>query len=225
MRDLVVRRVAANPVLGARADSTFNCPACNCTKHWESRFVYNPAAVLYRGAVHLLYRAQDARLTSRIGLAVAADGVHFERRAPAEPVFYPDASASSRRLEWDGGIEDPRVVERAPADGGGFLMTYTAWNKMVARLCIATSRDLLAWSRHGPAFAGTAYEDAWSKSGAVVARAAADGRVIAERVQGRFWMYWGEHHVHLATSPDLIRWTPLLDAAAPVGEGYRSAEC
>ena len=96
MRDLVVRRVAANPVLGARADSTFNCPACNCTTHWESRFVYNPAAVLYRGAVHLLYRAQDARLTSRIGLAVAADGVHFERRAPAEPVFYPDASASSR---------------------------------------------------------------------------------------------------------------------------------
>ena len=130
-----------------------------------------------------------------------------------------------RRLEWDGGIEDPRVVERAPADGGGFLMTYTAWNKMVARLCIATSPNLLAWSRHGPAFAGTAYEDAWSKSGAIVARAAADGRVIAERVQGRFWMYWGEHHVHLATSPDLIRWTPLLDAAAPVGEGYRSAEC
>ena len=223
MRDLVVRRVAANPVLGARAESTFSCPACNCTTHWESRFVYNPAAVLHRGAVHLLYRAQDARLTSRIGLAVASDGVHFERRSPAEPVFYPDASASSRRLEWDGGIEDPRVVERAPADGGGFLMTYTAWNKMVARLCIATSPNLLAWSRHGPAFAGTAYEDAWSKSGAIVARAAAGGRVIAERVQGRFWMYWGEHHVHLATSPDLIRWTPLLDAAAPLGEGYRGA--
>ena len=102
-------------------------------------------------------------------------------------------------------------------------MTYTAWNKMVARLCIATSPNLLAWSRHGPAFAGTAYEDAWSKSGAIVARAAAGGRVIAERVQGRFWMYWGEHHVHLATSPDLIRWTPLLDAAAPLGEGYRGA--
>ena len=41
-----------------------------------------------------------------------------------------------------------------------------------ARLCVATSRDLLTWHKHGPAFAnahGHAYRNAWTKSGSILA--------------------------------------------------------
>ena len=81
-------------------------------------------------------------------------------------------------------------------------------------LCVATSPDLRSWTKHGPAFAGTAHERRWSKSGAVVT--ALDGdRLVAARVGGRYWMYWGEGVGFAATSDDLVHWTPVeLDTMA-----------
>jgi predicted GH43/DUF377 family glycosyl hydrolase len=35
--------------------------------------------------------------------------------------------------------------------------------------------------------------------------------LVAARIHDVFWMYWGEGTIHLATSPDLIHWTPLED--------------
>ena len=36
-------------------------------------------------------------------------------------------------------------------------------------------------------------------------------------IDGKYWMYWGEGAIHLATSTDLIHWTPVEDkAGAPV---------
>ncbi len=74
--------------------------------------------------------------TSRIGLATSADGLHFTR-SPA-PVLYPGPDAF-RSLEWEGGCEDPRVVED---EKGTYYMTYTAFDGRMARLLIATSTDL-----------------------------------------------------------------------------------
>ena len=43
---------------------------------------------------------------------------------------------------------------------------------------------------------------------------------MAARVDGRFWMYWGEGTCFAATSDDLVRWTPLeFDAT---GDRYLS---
>ncbi len=37
------------------------------------------------------------------------------------------------------------------------------------------------------------------------------GRLIAARVNGKFWMYWGEQFINLAWSENLLDWYPLLD--------------
>ena len=136
------------------------------------------------------------------------DGITF---APdPEPVLFP-ADDPWRALEWPGGCEDPRVV--ATPDGD-FVCLYTAFDGRTGVLCVATSRDLRTWTKHGPAFGGTAHEARWSKSGAVVTHVV-DGALAALRLDGRFWMYWGEGTCFAATSDDLIHWEPVeIDTTA-----------
>jgi predicted GH43/DUF377 family glycosyl hydrolase len=167
--------------------------------------------------VHLLYRAQDhvglPAGTSRIGLATSDDGLRFERRGT--PVLYPDNDAL-REYEWEGGCEDPRLVE---ADDGRYVLTYTAYDGKTARLCVASSGDLVTWTKHGLAFgkaSGGRYRDLWSKSGAIVCERRGS-RLVATRIDGRYWMYWGDTDIFIATSEDLIDWRPLERAAGPDG--------
>lgn len=179
-----------------------------------------------------MYRAEDAGgerqiggHTSRIGLAESRDGLHFTRRAT--PVLYPDTD-SQRANEWPGGVEDPRIVE---SPDGTYILTYTQWNRDVPRLAVATSRDLTSWQKHGPAFAragGGKYLRRESKSGAILSRAKGD-RLIATRVNGKYWMYWGVPTIRLATSDNLLDWTPVEDSAgqaiaalAPRARGFDS---
>ena len=60
---------------------------------------------------------------------------------------------AQQKNEWPGGVEDPRLVE---TEDGTYVLTYTQWNRDVPRLAVATSRDLVTWTKHGPAFAGAA---------------------------------------------------------------------
>ena len=48
------------------------------------------------------------------------------------------------------------------------------------------------------------------KSSGIVTRLV-NGRLIAARINGKYWMYWGEGAIHLATSTDLIHWIPVED--------------
>ena len=213
------RELNGDPILRPAADTKFRCPVSGRTVAWEEKDVFNPAAVVRNGLVHLLYRAEDTvgrfAGTSRIGLATSRDGLMFARRP--EPVLYP-AKDAFQQYEWEGGCEDPRVVE---TDDGRYVMTYTAYDGKTARLCVAESRDLIAWTKHGPAFAKAAegrYRDRWSKSGAIVCELRAD-RVVATRIDNRYWMYWGDTDLFLASSPDLVSWTPVERPA----EGERPA--
>ena len=186
----------------------------NPSVSWEAYATFNPAAVVRDGKIFVLYRAEDTSgvqqiggHTSRLGLAESSDGLHFTRRA--SPVLYPDSDAQ-RQNEWPGGVEDPRIVE---SDDGRYILTYTQWNRQVPRLAVATSRDLLSWSKHGPAFAraaGGKYLRSESKSGAILSRVEGD-RLIATRVNGKYWMYFGVPEVRIATSDNLLDWTPLED--------------
>jgi predicted GH43/DUF377 family glycosyl hydrolase len=198
------------PVLSPREDAVFHCPVRNADVRWEEKDVFNPAAVVREGKVHLLYRAEDAvgrsGGTSRIGLATSDDGVAFERRP--EPVPYPDDDFMMP-YEWEGGCEDPRVVER---EDGTYVVTYTAFDGTTARLAVATSRDLVHWTKHGLAFAKAAdgrFKDLWSKSGAIVCARVDSSRLVAVRIDGRYWMYWGESDIFAATSENLVDWTPV----------------
>jgi predicted GH43/DUF377 family glycosyl hydrolase len=182
--------------------------------HWEALHTFNPATVVRKGKVMVLYRAEDdsgsmqiGMHTSRLGLAESSDGIHFTRLP--EPVFYP-AEDSQKAREWPGGVEDPRLVE---APDGTYVLTYTQWNRKTYSIGVATSRDLLHWSKHGPALGETGpYAQLMYKSGGIVTRLE-HGRLVAAKINGKFWMYWGEVQVRVASSTDLIHWTPVEDGA------------
>lgn len=209
-----VKPKPVNPVIAPHGPSTFFCPMNDSTVHWEEYATFNPAAVVKDGEVYLLYRAEDAsgelkigHHTSRIGLAQSKDGLHFSRRST--PVLYPARDAQAT-YEWSGGVEDPRVVE---TEDRTYVLTYTQWNRDLPRLAIATSNDLTTWTKHGPAFSEAhegKYLDVESKSGAILSRVEGD-RVVATKVNGKYWMYYGVPDIQIATSENLKDWTPLED--------------
>ncbi len=200
-----------NPVLTA-GDAVFNCPVRKTLLAWENKDVFNPAAVLRNDTVYMLYRAEDTigkyAGTSRIGLAWSTDGLHFTKYPT--PVLYPDQD-SSYRYEWEGGCEDPRVVQD---EQGIYYMTYTAYDGDKARLLVASSADLLHWTKHGPAFGKASegkYTNTWSKSGSIVS-SYAGGTPVAVKINGKYWMYWGDTDIFLAVSDDLVLWQPVETA-------------
>ncbi|HEX4741955.1 MAG TPA: glycoside hydrolase family 130 protein [Caulobacteraceae bacterium] len=199
-------------ILEPRPDVAFDCPASGARVSWAEKDLFNPGAVAAGGAVRLLVRGEDAvgryAGTSRIGLASSEDGEEFTLEP--EPVIAPGDDAW-QAWEWPGGCEDPRVVE---SPDGGYVCSYTAFDGKVGCLFIATSPDLRVWTKHGLAFAGTPYVRRPSKSGAILTELS-DGRLVAARVDGRFWMYWGEGTIYAATSEDLVRWTPVETETAP----------
>jgi predicted GH43/DUF377 family glycosyl hydrolase len=176
--------------------------------------------VVKDGKVHLLYRAEDkvGRFagTSRIGLAISEDGIHFERLA--EPVLYPD-NDYMRNFEWEGGIEDPRVVEDV---NGTYYMTYTGYDGSNVELLVASSEDLHAWVKHGPAHKRYCQRRniyLKSKAGSIVCRQTGD-RHVATKVKGKYWMYWFDdvdkrgdliRYMRCSTSTDLKNWEPVME--------------
>ena len=200
--------------IGAKPDSVFACPVAGRTIPWENKDILCAAAVVKDNRVFVLYRAEDNSRgaswgTSRIGLAVSADGRHFERHPV--PVLYPDDDFM-KDYEWPGGCQDPRIAE---TEDGAYVMTYTSWDGKTARLCVATSKDLYRWTKHGLAVGtchGGKYRDLWCKSGAIVCRKEGS-RFIAEKVNGKHWMYFGDSGAMVATSTNLTDWNVVEDAS------------
>ena len=179
-------RASAEPIIAPQGDG------------WQSAGTFNPAVVVHDGKYVMLYRAQDHDGTSRLGYAESGDGIHFTRRA--RPVLSPETS-----YEANGGVEDPRLVKIA----GTYYLTYTGYNKKDAQLCLATSKDLVHWKRHGvilPAYKG-AWNRGWTKSGAIV----------PEKIAGKYWMYWlgtaadKTDQMGIAISEDLLHWKEAMN--------------
>lgn len=175
-------RAADEPILSPQGSS------------WESAGTFNPAVLYASGKFVMLYRAQDASGTSRLGYAESRDGIHFERAA--KPVLSPETD-----YEKGGGTEDPRLLKI----GDTYFLTYTGYNRKDAQLCLATSPDLIHWARRGvilPAYKGN-WNVGWTKSGAIV----------PEKIDGKYWMYWlgtaadKTDQMGLSYSTDLIHWT------------------
>jgi predicted GH43/DUF377 family glycosyl hydrolase len=173
---------------------------------FESAGTFNPAVVNQDGKFVMLYRAQDRRGASTLGYATSRDGVHFIRRR--RPVLKPQAP-----YEKGGGCEDPRLVQF----GKTWFLTYTGYNNVDgkgpngkdAQLCLATSPDLVHWTRQGvimPAYRGK-WNVGWTKSGSIVPR----------KIGGTYWMYYmGDARDHgsqmgVAFSSDLLHWQDALN--------------
>ena len=92
---------------------------------FESRDVFNAAAIDIEGTVYVLYRAMNTDNTSSIGLALSRDGVHIDERLPG-PIYTPRAEFELKKGEPHGnsGCEDPRIVRIADL----LHMSYTAYD-------------------------------------------------------------------------------------------------
>lgn len=175
-------KYSGNPILGPD------------TSHaWEAGYVFNPSAIVLNETIFLLYRAEDVDSnTSSIGLGWSTDGINFERLP--DPIFY-----ATESYETPGGTEDPRIIRV----NGTFYLTYTGYDDVTARLCIATSTDLLTWTKYGPLFPDSPH----SKSGAIIDERSSDGL---------YHMYHNDTDMYHAVSEDLISWTHNDVFARPV---------
>ena len=201
----------AAPIITPNPSATFGDDFHPGPVQWEALHTFNPAAIVRNNRVYLLYRAEDntgtmaiGGHTSRLGLAVSDDGLHFTQNP--QPVLFPAHDAQQSR-EWPGGVEDPRLVER---EDGTYILTYTQYNRITYDIGLATSTDLIHWTKQGPVFQYPKYAHLEYKSGGILTHLQ-NGRLVAAKVNGHYLMYWGERQIRLATSPDAIHWTPVED--------------
>ncbi len=151
---LKLRRSPRNPIIGPRP------------YFWESQAVFNPAAIVLNGRVHLFYRALGEDGISRIGYTSSKDGINFDERLLWPVYFVEDVEklekhwpyTSPARPEYDralyssgggwGGCEDPRAVLM---DDGYIYMTFNmfnGWHSMRVAVVSIKEKDLLnkKWS-------------------------------------------------------------------------------
>ena len=191
-------------------------PVLKTPVHWEALHTFNPAAIVRDGKVYVLYRAEDdsgameiGGHTSRLGLAESEDGIHFTRRA--EPVFYP-AEDEQKAREWPGGVEDPRIVGARRRHVRADVHAVESRDLLGGHCHVARSaaldqvRACFSAPRRAANMRSCKY-----KSAGIVTRLDQKGRLIAAKIDGKYWMYWGEGAIRLATSADLIHWSPVED--------------
>jgi len=103
-------RFKGNPVLSPIEDHP-----------WESKAVFNPAAVCETGKVRILYRASADDDTSVFGYAESRDAFRVSKRLP-DPVYVPRADFERKKNPGNSGVEDPRIT----GIGDTYHMFYTA---------------------------------------------------------------------------------------------------
>ena len=168
-----LKRYQGNPILKPKVEN-----------EWESRLVFNPAAIYHNGLFHLFYRAMGVDNISRIGYAVSSDGFNFSRLD--KPVFVPEG-----RLET-GGCEDPRVVRLEDK----FYMTYTAYSQVGVRVALASTVNFISWERLGVILPEIDNKDAV---------------LFPEKIEGKYVMFHRPMDekplsIWIAYSDDLINW-------------------
>lgn len=91
-------RYAGNPVMSPVPEHA-----------WESKAVFNPAALDEDGIVRIFYRASSDDDTSVFGYAESGDGFHITERL-ATPAYVPRADFEMKKRPGNSGIEDPRIT-------------------------------------------------------------------------------------------------------------------
>jgi len=150
---------------------------------WESKYVFNPGAIMLKDKIYILYRACGEDEVSRIGLAISSDGLHIEERLES-PVFEPEGEWETR------GCEDPRLI----LIGERIYMLYTAYNSVTAQIALASigAEDFLnrhwnKWRRHGLVFPGLDDKDA------TLFPQTFNGRyVMYHRIEPSIWVSYSE---------------------------------
>ncbi|MGV8146917.1 MAG: hypothetical protein ACLKAK_08225 [Alkaliphilus sp.] len=157
--------------------------------NWEAAAVFNCAAIFDNGLVHMIYRATDRASSGKngdfinsLGYAVSKDGINFNRLE--QPILSNDVGQELR------GPEDPRIVKIEDT----FYMMYTGYGGRVRgdyKICLASSKNLIGWKRHGVVF------DETNKNASL----------FPEKIGGKYVMFHRrEPNIWLAYSDDLEKW-------------------
>ena len=111
---MTLRRFADNPILSPNSENS-----------WESKNVFNPAAIDIDGTVHILYRAMSEKNVSVFGYATSQDGLNIDYRH-LDPAYTPrhDLELQKGGAEKNSGCEDPRIT----LIDDKLYIVYTAYN-------------------------------------------------------------------------------------------------
>jgi predicted GH43/DUF377 family glycosyl hydrolase len=198
-----LRRLSDEPILASRTDNP-----------WEAGAVFNCGAIYDNSLVHLIYRAtdvasngQEGEYTNSLGYAVSSDGIDFNRLD--RPILSNDVEQELR------GPEDPRIVKI----DGTFYMMYTGYGGRFDgdyRICLASSKNLTEWKRHGVVL-DEPNKDAALFPGKI------DGRyVMLHRRVPDIWLAysddlenWYDHTLVMKPNPDSEWQSVKIGAAGP----------
>lgn len=147
---LTLSRFAGNPILGP-------------SEHfWESKWTFNPSALLHDGKVHMVYRAVGGNDVSMVGYAESSDGYSVDARF-AEPMFFyrnvPQGVQTAFKIPYSsgggfcGGSEDPRVTR---IDDRVYMLftAFDGWSSIRIGLTWLSLSDFLnrVWKWKKPIF-------------------------------------------------------------------------
>jgi predicted GH43/DUF377 family glycosyl hydrolase len=177
------QKYGANPILVPQGTGT----------GFESKNVLNPGVIVDdTGCFQMVYRAQDLTNNySQIGYAHGMDGVTFTRYS-GNPVIKNNGTGEAY------GCEDPRLVKL----GNTYYCYYASYDGSVA-ICVATSTDMINWTKYGPKITGT-------KNACILVNS--DG--TPAKINNKYYMYHGDQSftnntMHVVSSTDLITWTEV----------------
>jgi len=107
------KRYSKNPIL-----------VSNSEHNWESKAVFNPAAIYLGGKTHILYRALSEHNTSSFGYAATKNGTDIAERL-ADQVYSPREEFEKKKIDnANSGCEDPRLTKI----GKNLYVCYTAFD-------------------------------------------------------------------------------------------------
>lgn len=143
---------------------------------WESRAVFNPAAIEIDGTVYIVYRAMSEDNTSTLGLATSKNGLSITTRLD-EPIYVPREDFEMKKGDPNGnsGCEDPRITRL----GDMLYMCYTAYDGVHAPVVAATSISVQDFVSH---------EWNWSRP-VVITPTGIDDKdtcILPEKVKGKY---------------------------------------
>ncbi|MCL5019772.1 MAG: hypothetical protein M1426_04805 [Patescibacteria group bacterium] len=100
---------------------------------WETKAVFNSAAVFINDKIHLIYRALSNDDTSVFGYASSKDGFHIDERLEG-PVYTPREPFEEKKAQGGSGCEDPRIS----VIDNKIYMLYTAYNGYVPHVALTS---------------------------------------------------------------------------------------
>ncbi len=163
-----LRRFSRNPIIQPKPEHG-----------WESKAVFNPAAIYEKKKVHLVYRAISEDDTSVLGYASSKDGFIFDERLD-KAIYMPRYDFEKR------GCEDPRLTRI----GDTLYMCYTAYDGHLPRVALTTITldDFLAkrWNWSEPLLISP--PGMVDKNAAIFPRKIGDNYAVLHRIGSSIWL-------------------------------------